>query len=207
MQRKHLVLLGVIGVILATLAVPPAMASGSANFTVGKTKLDQDVEPADDQDGYGLQLSFGKEGWPVMLAVDLILSSGDGSESYSYYGYAGTLDADVKTTELAVGVRKEWGKKSMHPFLGGGLQWTNTDAKVDISITGLGSANFIDDSDSSVSFWANAGIYWRLGKSFNLGVNVRYRDAEATFREEFTGSEVEVDTSGVHYGVLLGWGW
>jgi hypothetical protein len=194
------------------LAVSPAAAGGTFNFTVGKTSLDQDVEPADDQTGFGVQWSFGKEGWPVMLAVDLIYSTGDGSESYSAYffpyGYLNAeLDVDVKTMELAFGVRKEWGKKSMHPFLGGGLQWTNTNVDADLSVSGLGSAPIIDGDDSSVSFWANAGIYWRLGKHFNLGVNVRYRDAEATVQEEIFGSDVDLDTSGVHYGALFGWGW
>src|SRR5262245_57462942 len=209
MRRRWLVLAGAFGVILASPAVAPAAETvGSVNFSVGKTKLDQDLEPADDQTGFGVQMSFGKEGWPVLFAIDLMFSAGDGTQSYSYYGlYYGKLDVDVRTNEFAVGVRKEWGKKSIHPFIGGGLQWTYTNVDADFIAFGVTTAPFVDDSDSSVNYWANAGLYWRLGKHFNLGVNVRYRDSEATLREEFFGTEADFDTSGVHYGALFGVGW
>jgi hypothetical protein len=214
MKRESLALGCLCGVVLTllTVSLAGAQSTGSVNFIVGKTDLDKDTEPADDQTTFGVQWSFGNEGWPVMLAVDLIYSNGDGSESGGYYyfpyGYFDAkLDVDVTTMELAFGVRKEWGKKSVHPFIGGGLQWTDTDVDADLTILSLGSASIVDDSDSSVGFWANAGIYWRLGKHFNLGVNVRYRDSEATLEGQVPGTEIDIDTSGVHYGALLGWGW
>jgi len=44
-------------------------------------------------------------------------------------------------------------------------------------------------------------LFWRLGKRFNIGLDVRYSKAEITL------FNVDVDAGGTHAGLLLGWGW
>lgn len=186
---------------------------GSLNFTLGQTTLDDDVKPAEDQTHFGARWTFGKSSWPIMLAVDVSTSTGDGvmSESFSYYYYPyyynANLNVDVDTTTLSFGVRKEWGKDKMHPFLGGGVEWTQVDMKADVEVVGIGSFPFVDDSDTDLGLWIDAGIYWRLGEHFNLGFNARYSDAEVSLQEEVFGTSFDMDVSGIGYGVLLGWGW
>jgi hypothetical protein len=49
--------------------------------------------------------------------------------------------------------------------------------------------------------WAGGGVFWRLGRRFNLGGTVRWSDAQVTLFDN------DVQAGGVTYGLLLGWGW
>ncbi len=47
----------------------------------------------------------------------------------------------------------------------------------------------------------NGGAFWRLGKRFNIGVDVRLSTGEVRIFGE------DVQAGGVTTGLLLGWGW
>lgn len=204
-------LLPVAGVaVLLSASVPADEWKGNVNFMLGPRTADDDLAPADEPISFGAAVSFGKVDWPLMIALDVVVSRDEGSDSYSYpgYYYYYDLDVDVEVTtrELAVGVRKFWGE-NVHPFIGGGIELFQTDYQVDASLFGLPSITIFDDDDTDLAFWANAGIYWDLGDRFNLGAHVRYSDADATISSTAPGIDLDLDLSGFHYGVLAGWRW
>jgi len=190
-------------------------STGSLSITLGQKTLDDDAKPAEDQNVFGARWTFGRKSWPIMFAVDVSTSTGDGSESTSYayyvpyYGYYyGNLNADVAMTTVSVGVRKEWGKSTTRPFVGGGMEWVRADAKANVNFPGLlvPPIVILDDDDSDFGFWAEAGVTWQVGKHFDLGFNVRYSDAEVSLEDVF-GFPIERDVSSLGYGVLLGTRW
>ena len=65
----------------------------------------------------------------------------------------------------------------------------------------------IDDSDSSVGFWANAGLLFRATDHFNLGVDVRYSDADVSLAPVGDPDLADLEAGGTHYGVTLGYHW
>lgn len=210
MKRKFLVILPAALTVLVLSGIShwatPAESGGTAHFTLGPKAMDKDQEPAEDQFQLGASIAFGQNDWPVKLVVDVMASSGDGSEAglYSgyYYIYNLEVDVDVKTMEIGFGVQKAWSAGKIHPFVGGGVEWFRGDVKATVRSGGF-SVTAIDDSDSGFGLWVGGGVYWQLGQKFNLGVNVRYNDAEITIDTPI-GSK-DANASGVHLGLLLGW--
>jgi hypothetical protein len=174
---------------LFLLAAPAVFAGeGHVNLFLGQKQLEHDFQlDVADQDEFGVQVSFGNPDWPVMVAVDLMTSSADER--------VGPLVVDVSTTELNTGVRKFWEKGRARPYIGGGLAFINGEVTID---TGLGD---LSGDESAVGVWIGGGAFWRLGRSFNIGVDARITRAEA----EVGG--VDTELGGNHIGLLLGWGW
>ena len=176
---------------LFLLAAPTAIAGeGHVNLFFGQKQLDDEFEqPIDvvDQDEFGVQVSFGNPDWPVMVAVDLMASSADER--------VGGIVVDVSTTELDAGVRKFWEKGKARPYIGGGLALVNGEVTID---TGLFD---VSGDESGLGVWIGGGAFWRLGRSFNIGVDARITRAEV----DVGGLDTEV--GGNHIGLLLGWGW
>jgi hypothetical protein len=166
-----------------------ALAGGEINLFYGQKDLEDDWDPLESQQTIGLQLTFGHQ-WPVAVAIDYLKSSDDGS--YNYYGYSYKIEAE--TTEFDVGVRYLFRKdKTVVPYVGGGLAY----------IDGVLSVEGFDFSDSAVGFWIAGGVNFRIGKFFNLGVDLRSSSAEIKPSE----LPIEIDAGGVSYGVLLGFRW
>lgn len=218
----------------------PATAEmkGEINLFLGQKILSEDevddLEPFIDGDNmdvgspseYGIGVSFGNPDWPVMIAVDLLIAEEDDSTRAEYYYGFATEKVEVETTELNLGVRKFWtNKEKVHPYVGGGLAYIKADVKdiaklfAENGIPGLkqtqiDEAVLVDDDDSGIGFWANAGVLFRLNDKFSLGLDVRYSDADAEFQEpEFLRgkqegpSDFKFDTGGVHYGIMFGYRW
>jgi hypothetical protein len=61
-----------------------------------------------------------------------------------------------------------------------------------------------------MGYWLCGGFVWRATEHFNLGVDLRYSDAEADLFDEFAdvfGEGIEVSSGGTHIGVLIGYRW
>jgi hypothetical protein len=177
--------------------------TGSVHFRGGASKLSDDAEPAEDQTVFGVDFTFGGDDWPVLLAVDISSSSGDGSGIYYYgYGYGDvSVDLDLDIMELDLGVRKIWDTKSVRPFIGGGLSFV--DVEIDALFDAFGPFKV---DDTGFGAWVNGGVAWRIGKHFDIGIDVRYSIAKVEF-DFGDPEEEELELSGVSYGALLGWGW
>jgi hypothetical protein len=153
------------------------------NFFLGQKMLDDDDwEPFEDQTEFGVTATFGGEDWPVLIALD-VLASTDDENLYSY-------EVDGSTSEFDVGIRKIWEKNKLRPFVGGGLAFVSGEIEV---------SGFSVDDDA-VGAWVNGGIFWRLGRRFNIGFEARISRAEITILD-FDG-----EAGGDHLGLILGFG-
>jgi hypothetical protein len=59
----------------------------------------------------------------------------------------------------------------------------------------------VSDDDMVVGAWVGGGVFWHLGRVFNIGFSARYSKATVTF------FGIDGEGGGTHAGVLLGWGW
>ena len=173
-----------------TLAAPARTLAGGwtgdANFIFGQKALDEsDWPPVENQDLFGVEVSWGGRNWPIQIATDLFGSYKEDSEA----GITG------KTSEFGVGIRKIWGHGHVHPYLGGGAAFVYGAAELDFS--GI----IVKDSDTSIGAWAGGGVFWRLGSRFNLGLAARYSQAKVTLFDS------DLEAGGYGGGLILGWGW
>ena len=182
-------------IILFWLSVPTLAISGSSpspgdwtgnvNVFLGFKYLDEDEwEPTDEQDEFGIELDFKQQGWPVSIAIDYLSGSGDGT-------YAG-IEFESETSELNLGVRKIWdASPTIRPFIGGGIAF----------ITGEFGGLGLSEEDDAVGFWLGGGIYWTLAEHFNIGFEGKVSSADVTL------FGVDADAGGTHIGLLAGFHW
>ena len=75
-MRRSGVLLAVVIAMLAIVVFPSsswAETTGNVNFVLGLKALDEDDwAPVEDQGEFGALISWGKEGWPVHIAIDVL---------------------------------------------------------------------------------------------------------------------------------------
>ena len=57
----------------------------------------------------------------------------------------------------------------------------------------------VSDDNNGIGIWLNGGVYWTLSQHFNLGLDLRYSQADVTL--------FDVDAGGTHAGVILGYHW
>ena len=186
--------------------LPAAAATkGHVHFLGGNYMLndEDDTDPLEDLTQFGVELSIAPEKYPVMVAVDLLFASGDESLTESGGGFSANLDIELDLTEVAVGVRKIWGEASTRPFIGGGIGFVKAEVTFDGTImTPFGNVSGSEDEDDdALGFWAQAGLFWRLGSRFEIGGQIRYNTAEVEVESE------DIDVGGLEYGIILGWGW
>jgi hypothetical protein len=192
----------VVVLVAAAFTFSPAWAGadGHVNFFIGQKSLDgDDWEPIEDQLEFGAVMSFGQDKWPVHIAVD-ILAAADEETVFDPFG-GGNVTVTGSTFEVAAGVRKIWKKGRVLPYIGAGVCVIGAAVELDHGFVS------VDGSDSGVGFWAGGGLFWRLGGHFNIGLDARYSSADVDI--DFGSGIVAQDVSagGLHYGVLLGFGW
>jgi len=182
-----------LSILLLASPVTAAFAGGDANFLLGAKPLDKnDWDPVQDQGAFGAEVTFGRNTWPVWIAVDYFVSAAvEERVPINIGGFVTSGDITGTTFEFDFGIRKIWGKKRTRPFLGGGVGVVGATYDADVT----------DDSDQTAAVWAGGGVFWRLGRRFNLGGTVRWSDAQVTLFDN------DVQAGGVTYGLLLGWGW
>jgi len=169
-------------------------AGGDVNFLLGMKPLDKnDWAPVEDQGAFGAEVTFGKETWPVWIAVDYFATAAvEQRVPINVGGFVTSGDITGTTFEFDFGIRKIWGKHRTRPFLGGGVGVVGATFDADVT----------DDSDQTAAAWAGGGVFWRLGRRFNLGGSVRWSDAKVSLFEND-----DVQAGGLTYGLILGWGW
>ena len=160
--------------------------TGEANFILGRRVLDEtDWQPVENQDLFGAEVSWGEKSWPIQIATDFFASYKEDSNE----------GITAKTSEFGMGVRKIWGHRHVHPYLGAGAAIVYGAAELDFS--GI----IVKDSDISTGAWAGGGVFWRLGSRFNLGLAARYSRSKVTLFDS------DLEAGGYDGGLILGWGW
>ena len=194
------------------LSTSVTMAGGDANFFVGQKSVDEDAFESigvDDQPEFGVAVSLDFD-WPVALAIDVLSSSDDKSRTIPTETGQLQQTTDVDTLELDVGVRKFWEKGKARPYVGGGLAFIQLDVKQTTLTTILSTTaadTLIDDDDTGIGVWINAGVLWTLHRGFNIGVDARFSDADGDLSAKGFSSEQEFGSGGFHLGLMLGYNW
>ena len=205
-----------IALILVAMTASPVAARGETNlnFVLGKKYLEADDWPVGDNQGSISFLStFGPRSWPVQVAID-ILGSASASTSTLFPESSAEIRGNElvhSTLELDVGVRKIWRSGRARPFVGGGVGviWGQQEVEFEWSpvfdTEGNQITNYpalvLTENDEAPGVWIDGGVFWRLGKMFNIGVEARYSRAELSFRDR------KVQAGGFNLGLILGWGW
>ena len=65
----------------------------------------------------------------------------------------------------------------------------------------------MDDSESVFGFWVNAGLFYTLGEHFNLGLDIRYSDAQVNVSPVDGGQGLDFEAGGTQYNMLVGYHW
>ena len=87
------------------------------------------------------------------------------------------------------------------PYVGGGIAFGGGVVIFDCLVIFPSECEDEDDGGSGVGAWLNAGVAWRLGKRFELGVSTRWSTLEAGIFNR------DRDAGGFQYGLVIGWGW
>jgi opacity protein-like surface antigen len=211
--------------ILATVPASRVRAAiesqGSIHFTIGTKTLAGDTVhtrsnpapwvPNDSQIGLGAEASWGLKRWPVLLALDVLQTSNDASQSGYQpftYGPNANFETEASTWELGFGLRtapyKRWG---LRPYVGAGgaliratanAQVVNReDPEAPILLSTMG------DNASAFGYWVGGGFLWGIGKRLDLGLTFRYSKAQV----DLTNFGLKLEAGGTHVGLAVGWSW
>jgi hypothetical protein len=173
-----------------------ARYEGSLNLFAGRKWLKSgDWAPADTQDQLGLMFAFGEERAAVHFSIDALFGNGDVGGPPPAFGEL----TSSSSTEVAIGVRKVWTGSATHPHLGAGAN------VIDVSEERRGPSGPLKVSDRGYGVWVDAGVTWRLAKHLNLGLEARFSSARAELGSGFAPRDVAA--GGVHFGLLIGYGW
>ena len=208
--EKRLLLL----IVLYCLAALPVLAGGDVRLLFGQKVSNEgrlDNAGVEDQTLWGVMLNvdFNK---PVALAVDLLSASADDTFTTDSAA-AMTYFTEVDTIELDLGVRSLFRRdKFFKPYVGGGLAFIRMDAQQTVSgdLGNPGSEytdTILDDNDSGVGIWVDAGILFQWKSGFTLGADVRYSSAAVQLTAVGESKQDTIDAGGAYYALTAGYAW
>jgi opacity protein-like surface antigen len=189
--------------------------TGNINVSYGNKTLNQDDWSLDEENlkmklnkqrETSIDVDFGKESWPIHIALGYLSSIADDSftEEVDYEGnlYDVLTEFEGSTRELRLGIKWIWDSGNVvHEYLGGGLAMINAKVKATASAEGVSASE--SDDDQAAGFYINGGIFWTIARHLNIGIDVGYSQAEVTFDK----MEADMKAGGGHYGLFLGYHW
>jgi hypothetical protein len=195
MKTRRLRVLGAVALVAGTSIMAPRIAEaaeliGDINFLTGSRTADSDDwEPVHRSTLYGVESTWRSSEQPIGLAVDAIYFSSRERETETSPLF------DHKALELAIGFRKIWEVKFLHPYFGAGFSYSFEE------MGRLGANGRETIEDRTTGFWTGGGLTFRLARHLNLGVTARYT----------AGKNIQLgrsyDSSGVMAAVHVGVGW
>ena len=199
-MKRPLVLLPLL-LVLAAAAAAPATAAGNVQFLLGQRTFNDDWRPVDRQWLLGVQGDWGQDDWPIHLAWGFSIAAAQeeptGAPGYQYTGGVGSLSFGAVWLPLQ--------ESAWRPYLGAGIEYSYSYFELDVDPPSF------DDTDGSLGYYFDGGLFWRLGPQFNLGLDVRLgRGASYTFDVPVLCSIADRSTlSGNYpqYALVLGFGW
>lgn len=184
--------------IAALLVATPALAGGNANFLLGMRNPTEDrfdhrtVDALQDIPAFGVSVDFRTGNLPINWVVGAYGATKQADQTIS--GQKLTITSTF--SELSFGVNKIWSSGKARPHVGGGVTYMKGELEFDQN----GKSRSRDDK--SPAFYAEGGVYWRLGQAFNIGVSGRVvRGTSLTLG----GQDLQGDYA--QLGLVLGWGW
>ena len=160
---------------------------GSVNFVLGYKNLsgnryleaDTGQDPGRvSQPGMGVELTWGRQIWPVQLALDVLHSYDDGIARVPASAY--NLRLRASTLEVGLGVRRSWSIGSVTPHIGAGGSWVSGNSLIEVSDPNAGQFGTQTAGararTSGTGCWAGAGLACRIGPRFQIGLAGRYSE-------------------------------
>lgn len=185
-MKRHLSSLAA-AVLVASLA-SPAFATGNVKFLSGERAMDDEAAwgPFGDQELSAADVDFSMWGSPVQFGAGF-------QSSQKRKSFSGS-DLTLGVREIYFGVNKIWNVngRRMHPFVGGG------GVEVMVWRKFRGTA----PDDRSHGYYAHGGVFWRLGRYFDIGF-----DGRTVWRTHLSLSFVDFNANYHQLAFLLGWGW
>jgi opacity protein-like surface antigen len=165
--------------------------TGNVRIMAGNKQLESDDwHELDSQNELGVIFDIKRETWPVSIALDLMLSGNDSDKSDAEYEYGYTI-------EQHLGIRKTWSVQNdqFHPYIGGGLAIIHAGLEQEEAFGGE------KDDDQGYGGWIGTGAYWSLTENINVGLDIRYSQAEITVYDK------DIKAGGTHAGLTMGYQW
>lgn len=189
--------------VLGLVPVSEAMCGGDVLFLFGSRTLDSDAEPVEEQDAYGVFAFLKKDDWPIAFALGFESSEETATSTRCVAGFQCEVKGELIEGYIGVGkVFEKFGR--LRPFVGGGLTVLGVDAKETELTTGVEG----DDDDTLIAPYVHTGVFWRIGRWFDLGLGLRYVFfAETTLQPFDFLPPQEADINYLQYNALIGWGW
>ena len=159
------------------------------NALIGRRSVDEDDwEPFDDYSEIGVEGSWGKADEPLLFATDLYMSQASTRD--------GTSTITSQQYQIQLGLRKIWTfSKRWNPYGGAGFTLADADAERKVG------TEIETSRDDAYGVWVGGGIFYRIGRNFNLGVAAR-----VSLMRGYRLFGVERAGNATHLGVVIGWG-
>ncbi len=180
---------------LATTAVSAEPMAGNTQFIVGQRYLDDFWKPLDRPVVWGFGVDFAPEKSPVHVAFSMFFSGDRKTVSTPFLGDTGHVENGFLEMS-AGGVWLPVKHGIVRPYLGGGVAqvfaWTGS------------SYNLFDNSDGDHSFglYADAGVFFKVGDVFQIGVDGRLLEGTSISIAGFDGN-----ANYGQIGVMFGFSW
>ncbi|MFA6954597.1 MAG: OmpW family outer membrane protein [Thermoanaerobaculia bacterium] len=185
--------------LLLLLAATPVMAQGRpVEWTLwgsmvspqGSNDLGDFSIENDDGVGVGLSANFFiTDRLSTEIGVSWLSTDAD----MSFEGIEFEMDS-IEMIPVTLGLQYHFVPESRwDPYVGAGAAWVSASdvQSADLDALGVGTI----DLDDEVSWFANAGVGYRLGDQFGLAFDVRYLDYGPTSTSKATGGTEELELS------------
>lgn len=166
--------------------------SGNIGGMIGQVQLeDNDWGNQDDQGAIGLIADFRPASAPFSLAVDLI-GSGDEDD-------LSDRKNEIYSAAAHIGIRKVFDDSvsAFKPYVGAGIALINAEMRSKDKQTGLSRV----EDDSATGYWVGIGSYMELSDHFQVGLDLRYSEADVTLFDS------ERQAGGLQTSVSVGYHW
>jgi hypothetical protein len=152
---------------VATIAMGSARAedmAGNVQFLVGQRYLEDFWQPLDRPTMFGVMVDFAPESSPVHVALGASMAWEKQTVTGSFFGDTGSVEDGF--FEFSAGfVWLPVKKAIVRPYLGAGVVMLGAGTGSDWSFFDAG------DTDSSFGFYGNAGVFFKVGDTFNIGID------------------------------------
>ena len=167
--------------------------SGNVQFLVGQRWLDSDEwAPVDQPPMFGVEVDFAPAEAPVRVAVGAQMSS-DSDSTATFPGG----NHDVGFFEISAGFLWHPLRKGVvRPYIGAGV--LTMLVGIDNDTVWFGA----NETDQSFGFYGNLGVFFKVGDSFNIGV-----DGRIVTSTNFRLFGVETDADYEQVALLMGFSW
>jgi opacity protein-like surface antigen len=185
---------------LAASTVSAEDMTGNVQFLIGQRYLQDDFwKPLDSPSDFGLEIDFAPSSSPVHVALGVLVAGESGTATLAtpYFGKT-TGSIDSRFFEFSAGFLWHPVKRAIvRPYLGAGAL---TLTAANDSDWGVFSSN--SHSDQSFGFYGNAGVFFKVGDSFNIGL-----DGRIVRGTKVTLGGIEGDADYEQVSMLLGFSW